>query len=89
LNKGTAFTEEERRDYGLEGLLPHAVESLDRQLERALQHLDVKPNDLERYIYLIGLADRNETLFYARSCPIRRASCRSSMTRQSLTPASR
>ena len=64
LNKGTAFTEEERRDYGLEGLPPHAVESLDRQLERVLQHLEAKPNDLERYLYLIGLADRNETLFY-------------------------
>ena len=64
LNKGTAFTTEERRAYGLEGLLPQAVETLDRQLERVLQHLDAKPNDLERYIYLIGLADRNETLFY-------------------------
>jgi malate dehydrogenase (oxaloacetate-decarboxylating)(NADP+) len=63
-NKGTAFTQEERRRYGLEGLLPQAVESLDRQLERVMQHLDAKPNDLERYIYLIGLADRNETLFY-------------------------
>jgi malate dehydrogenase (oxaloacetate-decarboxylating)(NADP+) len=63
-NKGTAFTEEERRQYGLEGLLPHSVETLDRQAERVLEHLDVKPNDLERYIYLIGLADRNETLFY-------------------------
>jgi malate dehydrogenase (oxaloacetate-decarboxylating)(NADP+) len=63
-NKGTAFTLEERRKYGLEGLLPHAVDSLDRQLERVMQHLDLKPNDLERYVYLIGLADRNETLFY-------------------------
>ena len=63
-NKGTAFTEQERRDYGLEGLLPHAVETIDRQLERVLQHLETKLNDLERYIYLIGLADRNETLFY-------------------------
>jgi malate dehydrogenase (oxaloacetate-decarboxylating)(NADP+) len=64
LNKGTAFTLEERRTHGLEGLLPPAVESLDRQLERVLYHLDAKPNDLERYIYLVGLADRNETLFY-------------------------
>jgi malate dehydrogenase (oxaloacetate-decarboxylating)(NADP+) len=64
LNKGTAFTPEERRDYGLEGLLPHAVETIDRQLERVMEHLDAKPNDLERYIYLIGLSDRNETLFY-------------------------
>ena len=63
-NKGTAFTAEERRKYGLEGLLPHAVESLNRQLERVMEHLDAKPTDLERYIYLIGLSDRNETLFY-------------------------
>jgi malate dehydrogenase (oxaloacetate-decarboxylating)(NADP+) len=63
-NKGTAFTPEERREFGLEGLLPSSVDSLDRQLERVMQHLDVKPNDLERYIYLIGLLDRNETLFY-------------------------
>jgi malate dehydrogenase (oxaloacetate-decarboxylating)(NADP+) len=63
-NKGTAFTAEERRRYGLEGLLPHAVENLDRQVERVLGHLDAKPTDLERYIYLIGLSDRNETLFY-------------------------
>jgi malate dehydrogenase (oxaloacetate-decarboxylating)(NADP+) len=64
LNKGTAFTQEERREYGLEGLLPHAVETIDRQLERVMDHLDAKPTDLERYIYLIGLSDRNETLFY-------------------------
>ena len=63
-NKGTAFTAEERREFGLEGLLPRSVDSLDRQLERVMRHLDVKPNDLERYIYLIGLLDRNETLFY-------------------------
>ena len=63
-NKGTAFTLDERRAYALEGLLPHAVETLDRQLERVLGHLDAKPSDLERYIYLIGLSDRNETLFY-------------------------
>lgn len=63
-NKGTAFTAEERRMYGLEGLLPQAVEGLDRQVERVMRHLAAKPTDLERYIYLIGLADRNETLFY-------------------------
>jgi malate dehydrogenase (oxaloacetate-decarboxylating)(NADP+) len=64
LNRGTAFTEAERSAFALEGLLPPAVETLDRQLERVLEHLDAKPNDLERYIYLIGLSDRNETLFY-------------------------
>jgi malate dehydrogenase (oxaloacetate-decarboxylating)(NADP+) len=63
-NKGTAFTAKERADYGLEGLLPPSVESLDRQAERVMRHLDAKPTDLERYIYLIGLCDRNETLFY-------------------------
>jgi len=63
-NKGTAFTKEERRKYGLEGLLPQAVETLDRQLERVMGHLEAKATDLERYIYLGALADRNETLFY-------------------------
>jgi malate dehydrogenase (oxaloacetate-decarboxylating)(NADP+) len=63
-NKGTAFSKEERRQYGLEGLLPSSVETLDRQVERVMQHLAAKPTDLERYIYLVGLADRNETLFF-------------------------
>jgi malate dehydrogenase (oxaloacetate-decarboxylating)(NADP+) len=63
-NKGTAFGANERAQYGLEGLLPPLVDSLDRQTDRVMHHLDAKPNDLERYIYLIGLLDRNETLFY-------------------------
>ena len=63
-NKGTAFTLDERRRLGLEGLLPAPTDTLDRQVERVLGHLDGKPNDLERYIYLVGLSDRNETLFY-------------------------
>src|SRR6266436_167986 len=64
LNKGTAFTDAEREQLGLVGLLPDSVEDIDRQLERVLGHLKAKQNDLERYIYLIGLCDRNETLFY-------------------------
>lgn len=64
-NKGTAFTDAERRCYGLEGLLPAHVDSLETQIARVYQHLDAKTTDLERYIYLIGLSDRNETLFYA------------------------
>ncbi|RMC94141.1 NAD-dependent malic enzyme [Aquitalea palustris] len=64
LNKGTAYSVEERRQLGLEGLLPHAVENLDRQVERVMAHLDEKADDLERYTYLIGLEDRNETVFY-------------------------
>ena len=63
-NKGTAFSMAEREAHGLLGLLPHAVETLQRQAERVLGHLDQKASDLERYIYLIGLLDRDETLFY-------------------------
>ena len=58
-NKGTAFTLEERSQYGLEGLLPNSVETIDRQVERVLGHLEVKPTDLERYVYLSGLSDRS------------------------------
>jgi malate dehydrogenase (oxaloacetate-decarboxylating)(NADP+) len=64
LNKGTGFTQKERKDLGLIGLLPAGIETIDQQVERVLGHLAQKPTDLERYIYLIGLQDRNETLFY-------------------------
>ena len=64
LNKGTAFTTAERTKHGLEGLLPATVETIERQLERVMGHLEQKPSDLERYVYLMGLCDRNETLFY-------------------------
>jgi len=64
LNKGTAFTEEERRALGLEGLLPPYVTSLEKQVIRVMENFYKKPTDLERYIYLMSLLDRNETLFY-------------------------
>ncbi len=64
LNKGTAFTQAERQKYRLDGLLPPSVETIERQLERVMGHLEHKPSDLERYVYLMGLCDRNETLFY-------------------------
>lgn len=64
LNKGTAFTVAERRQHGLEGLLPATVETIERQLERVMGHLEQKPSDLERYVYLMGLCEQNETLFY-------------------------
>jgi len=63
-NKGTAFSQDERERLGLSGLLPRNVDTLERQVERVLDHLQNKPTDLERYIYLTGLLDRNETLFY-------------------------
>jgi malate dehydrogenase (oxaloacetate-decarboxylating) len=64
LNKGTAFTEEERRTFGLQGLLPPQVETLDEQVARAYEAFQKKDNDLERHIYLRALQDTNEVLFY-------------------------
>src|SRR5258708_12308830 len=63
LNKGTAFTDYEREQLGLVGLLPDSVEDIERQLERMLGHLKEKPTDLDRYIYMILLCHANETLF--------------------------
>ena len=64
LNKGTAFTEAEREALGLRGLLPPRVHGIDEQLLRVLGNLRRKPTDLEKYIFLISLQDRNKTLFY-------------------------
>jgi len=65
LNKGTAFTEEERDAFGLHGLLPPHVGSLEGQLRRRLEGFRAKPTDLEKYVFLRGLQDNIETLFYA------------------------
>ena len=64
LNKGTAFTEEERTKFGLDGLLPPHVESLEEQVVRAYEAYKRKDDDLERHIYLRALQDTNEVLFY-------------------------
>jgi malate dehydrogenase (oxaloacetate-decarboxylating)(NADP+) len=63
-NKGTAFTEAERDSLGLRGLLPPRHHSVSEQELRVLDNLEHKASDLERYLFLIGLQDRNETLFY-------------------------
>jgi malate dehydrogenase (oxaloacetate-decarboxylating)(NADP+) len=63
-NKGTAFTAAEREALGLRGLLPPRVHTQDEQVMRVLENLQRKTTDLERYIFLIALQDRNETLFY-------------------------
>ena len=64
LNKGTAFTEDERRGYGLLGLLPPHVETIEEQGARAYDAYCREPNDLEKHIFLRQLQDENETLFY-------------------------
>ncbi len=64
LNKGSAFTDQERQALRLQGLLPPRQLDIRSQAERAAQNLRRKPNDLEKYIYLIALEDRNEALFY-------------------------
>jgi malate dehydrogenase (oxaloacetate-decarboxylating)(NADP+) len=63
-NQGTAFTEAERDAFGLRGLLPPRVLTQAMQAKRILENFHKKPNDLEKYVYMIGLEDRNENLFY-------------------------
>jgi len=64
LNKGTAFTAKERDALGVRGLLPPRVSDLDTQVQRIMENFRDKPDDLEKYIFMMELQDRNETLFY-------------------------
>ena len=63
-NKGTAFTDAERDLLGLRGLLPPHVQTMDEQVRRVMANFRSKTSDIERYIQIVGLQDRNETLFY-------------------------
>ncbi len=64
LNKGTAFSLEERAQLGLNGLLPPQVKSIEQQEERAYSQYRRQPDDLGKNVYLTALHDRNEVLFY-------------------------
>ena len=64
MNKGSSFPEDERREFHLLGLLPPHVAPLAVQLARTYENYRRKDDDLERYIFLASLQDRNEILFY-------------------------
>lgn len=64
LNKGTCFTPAERVEFGIDGLLPPASLTIEQQLARVYENYQRQPDDISRYLYLIALQDRNETLFY-------------------------
>ena len=63
-NKGTAFTQEEREKFGLTGLLPDKVESLETQVLRVDEQLENFEKPINKYIYLMQLLETNETLFF-------------------------
>ncbi|WP_218011123.1 NAD-dependent malic enzyme [Herbidospora mongoliensis] len=64
LNKGTAFSPQERAELGLDGLLPPVVETLDEQVRRSYAQYQAQPTDLLKNVYLEALRDRDETLYY-------------------------
>ena len=63
-NKGTAFTEDERRVLGLKGLLPPRIIDQSLQADRIIENLGKKATELEKYEFMVSLQDRNENLFY-------------------------
>jgi malate dehydrogenase (oxaloacetate-decarboxylating)(NADP+) len=63
-NKGTAFSREEREKYGLEGLLPDTIETMETQILRVKEQLEHFEIPINKYIYLSQLLDSNETLFF-------------------------
>ena len=64
LNKGSAFTIEERNDFNLNGLLPETVETIEEQAERAWRQFQDFKNNNDKHVYLRNIQDTNETLFY-------------------------
>lgn len=64
LNKGSAFTQEERGNFNLDGLLPEAIETIEEQVDRAYKQFQSFKTDIDKHIYLRNIQDTNETLFY-------------------------
>ncbi len=64
LNKGSAFTDQERQSFNLEGLLPCKIETIEEQKDRAYQQLQSASNNLDKHIYLRNIQDMNETLYF-------------------------
>ena len=64
LNKGSAFTKEERSNFNLHGLLPHVIETIEEQHQRSYQQYAAFNDDINKHIYLRNIQDTNETLFY-------------------------
>lgn len=64
LNKGSAFTEEERSTFNLHGLIPHIIESIEEQSQRSYQQYSSFNDAINKHIYLRNIQDTNETLFY-------------------------
>lgn len=64
LNKGTAFTNEERDRFGLHGFLPPHIETVEQQIRRTYENFERQPASLEKYIFLMNLLNHNEILFY-------------------------
>lgn len=67
-NKGSAFTEKERDQFRLQGLFPCAVETLDHQVKRQTMLVDEKTRSIDKYMHLMEILNRNETLFYKLVC---------------------
>lgn len=63
-NKGSAFTKEERRDFGLSGLLPQGIQTLEQQVQRAYQQYKSRSDDLAKNTFLSSLKEQNEVLFF-------------------------
>ncbi|MCI5220916.1 MAG: NAD-dependent malic enzyme, partial [Candidatus Electrothrix sp. LOE2] len=65
INRGTAFTDDERQRLGLVAMLPPAVRSLEQQVENSRVKVEAKESDIERFVYIRSLFDRNVTLAHA------------------------